>query len=200
MMNIIIPYYGKQGTIRSVKQIDDINFEVETYKNNGDSSITSNVTVIKEQILKNYLTDIKGYLNEWYQEYEEFKDNVENKKELKKTLSYLFGGIAGLIGIPALAVALQMNDFVLGITIANTLLMAPTIINSSKELIFGENRNFMKEFVNEYETVLEEEKQVEQELEQIRSKKETKFTTISPKKEQVQEKKLVKEKMVLPKV
>lgn len=196
MMNKILPYYGKAGSIRSVKQIDDINFEVETYKDNGNSSVNSKVTVIKEHLLKNYLTDIKEYLDEYYDDYIEYKDNIDNKRELKKNILYLVGGIVGLIGIPFLAITLQMNNFISGITVINTLLMLPTVIQSSKELIYKYTINEMKNLISEYESVLEEEKEVELELEQICSKKETKFTSIKPKKQEVKDKKLIKEKVL----
>lgn len=178
-MNKIIPFYGKSGSIRSIRQISEFNFDVETYNKDGSSSITNNITISKEFMLKNYLKDIKGCLEEYANDYEEAKYMTDNKIITKRNIQYLVIGIIGLIGIPILAKFLVAQFFGL-ITVLNTAVMISSIKQSLNELINKTFINDMNELIEEYESLQEEEKNTEKELELIHHKETTKFRKIKP--------------------
>lgn len=178
-MNKIIPFYGKPGSIRSIRQIGEFTFDVETYNKDGSSSMTNSITISKEFMLKNYLKDIKGCLEEYATDYEEAKYMTDNKIITKRNIQYLIVGIIGLIGIPILTKFLVAQFFGL-ITVLNTAIMISSIKQSLNELINKTFINDMNELIEEYESLQEEEKNTEKELKIIHHKETTKFSKIKP--------------------
>lgn len=178
-MNKIIPFYGKPGSIRSIRQIGEFTFDVETYNKDGSSSMTNSITISKEFMLKNYLKDIKECLEEYANDYEEAKYMTDNKIVTKRNIQYLVIGIIGLIVIPILAKILVAHFFGL-ITVLNTAIMISSIKQYLNELINKTFINDMNELIEEYESLQEEEKNTEKELELIYHKETTKFSQIKP--------------------
>lgn len=188
-----IDFYGKTGSIRNIRQIDDTLFEVEVYRSDGQSTMINKVTIAKEIILNNYLKDMKEYLAEYSQSYAENKEIIKNKTITKMNLQYLIFGIIGLIGIPLLALFINKSIFPL-ITVINTTAMILSIKGALTELITKESIINTNLEIEKYELMKKESQKIEQELEEIYSNKRTKFSSIKPKVEQTITKNLVKVK------
>ena len=195
-MDMKIPFYGKEETISSIKDMGRGYFELEVYDNAG---VTKSRTVIssREKMLKNYINAIDAYLFHMKDKYIEAKD-ILNNNTINKNCKFmaLISLIAG-IGIP-LSGYLSGSTLMFYIGFAITAVMCiPTFCYSISELIFKNSIKDIETSIKEYESLERERNRAKEELKRMNMNNEkTVFRSIEPTKQEVKEntKKLIKEK------
>ena len=97
-MNFKIPFYGKKGTIKDIKE-DTKFYKVYRY---GLSEKEENIFYVPkndgnlEALLDNYYSDLKGYLDANADKYETYKKSRLNKKVNLNTVKAMIG-VSGLL-------------------------------------------------------------------------------------------------------
>ena len=149
-MNYNLPFYGKKGTISSIKE-DNRNYIVNRYDFTGKPDIVLEVpknNTNYEMLIDNYYTDLKDYLITNNNKYEYYKKTRSNKKIDNKTANLLkVGSIAALaISIPLLNTHEALGY--LGITL--DVIAIPLLISSIKIDIQKKEDKKKTNFINKY--------------------------------------------------
>lgn len=191
-----IPYYGKDDAIKSIKRLDKNYFEVEIYGKNGSVS-TSKVIVAEEQMLKNYLDAIEGYLFDMEDKYKQACEVINNNNIKSNCIKMLVVALVVGIGLPG--IGYYLNNalmYYLGFGVTATMCI-PTAFYCLREIIFNTSINEIKQSIKEFDDLVDEKNRVKSEINNLAIKKEkTKFSGIDPMKQEVlsNNKKLVKKK------
>lgn len=194
-MNIYIPFYGKEGTIREIKELGENYFEIKSYNKHGIVSV-SKVNIDKKFLLNKYLNNLEEFLNMNRENYDSDKLVINGKVIKKRCIIMILCSIITCFVIPVLGY-ISTSGILFVISMIISFLSIPTLSFSAMELLYKRVEHEVKRNVDLYENLNKEKNRVKNELLLMdESNNKTKFRSIEPKKVEEKEKikKLIKEK------
>ena len=149
-MNYSLPFYGKKGTISTIKENNN-NYIVNCYDFTGKDNIVLEVPKNNRnynQLIDNYYKDLKEYLKANNNKYEYYNQTKKENKTNKKTITLL-----KLISIAAIALSIPLLSTheelgYIGITL--NAISIPLLVSSINLTTKARKEEKKKKFINKY--------------------------------------------------